>query len=156
MCYVCACACMHYLCMHLFFGFQSLPSIVHASETKLLGNNAGTSVDFTARHLRTPSCGTSACKIVLVISAFPSCGTLARNLRAKTSFQPSPSTQAANLRSDTAAPTKLRSEPLRQVAFVTSMCFRKQRQREVQSSRNCEVTRPSVNQISNHDFCLIN
>ena len=81
MCYVCACACMHYLCMHLFFGFQSLPSIVHASETKLLGNNAGTSVDFTARHLRTPSCGTSARKIVLVISACqaaePSLGTSA-------------------------------------------------------------------------------
>jgi len=156
MCYVCACACMHYLCMHLFFGFQSLPSIDHASETKLLGNNAGTSVDFTARHLRTPSCGTFARKIVLVISACqaaePSLGTSAP----RRVFNLRQSTQAANLRSDTAAPTKLRSEPLRQVAFVTSMCFRKQRQREVQSSRNCEVTRPSVNQISNHDFCLIN
>jgi len=80
---LCMCMCMHALPMHasFFFGFQSLPSIVHASETTLLGNNAGTSVDFTARHLRTPSCGTSARKIVLVISACqaaePSLGTSA-------------------------------------------------------------------------------
>ena len=75
-------ACITYACISFLVSRRYLRLFMpRNSETKLLGNNAGTSVDFTARHLRTPSCGTSACKIVLVISACqaaePSLGTSA-------------------------------------------------------------------------------
>ena len=75
-------ACITYACISFLVSSRYLRLFMpRNSETKLLGNNAGTSVDFTARHLRTPSCGTSARKIVLVISARqaaePSLGTSA-------------------------------------------------------------------------------
>ena len=75
-------ACITYACISFLVSSRYLRLFMpRNSDTKLLGNNAGTSVDFTARHLRTPSCGTSARKIVLVISACqaaePSLGTSA-------------------------------------------------------------------------------
>ena len=83
------------------FYFRSLPSIVHNSafqigissfhfvtnlvfsRTKLLDNNAGTSAECTAGHLRTPSCWTFA--NCARHQCMPSCVTFAWNLRSSPS-----------------------------------------------------------------------
>jgi len=64
------CSCAMYVHVHVHACISFLVSsrylrlfMPRNSETKLLGNNAGTSVDFTARHLRTPSCGTFGAKL---------------------------------------------------------------------------------------------